>query len=292
MREFPRDLDPSLPQNIPSPALRDFFASIESTCLPRIEKATVPLLGVQETQIRHDRTGVLYQIGDHHFILTAAHDLRAIVQSNIPLYVSMNAKDREPIPLPGAKVHSPEKDGRDVAAIWLPPDLAQDIARHKDFLRHNQINMQKTGPRIPYVFFGYPMLWSGHVVAENHIHSRALAFATIEHEDQRHDSTFYDPNVHITLGFCRDAVDLQNSSSEMLPKIHGISGCGIWQVGDLSELGLRSRSCSSVTLIGIQHTWFPDHGYVQATRIRYVLNLILANYPELEAPMSVLYAKQ
>src|SRR5262245_49090124 len=149
MCEISGDMSPNFSQITAVPDLRDFLASTESNCLPRIEKATVPILGVQENHIRHDRTGVLYRIGDHHFILTAAHDLRQIVQANIPLYVSMNAKDCEPIPLPGAKIHSTEVDGRDVSAIWLPPDLAQEIARHKDFLRHNQVNMQMAGRRTP-----------------------------------------------------------------------------------------------------------------------------------------------
>src|SRR5262245_45903353 len=219
MCEISGDMSPNFSQIAAVPVLRDFLASTESNCLPGIEKATVPILGVQENHIRHDRTGVLYRIGDHHFILTAAHDLRQIVQANIPLYVSMNAKDCVPDPVTGGKIRSTEVGARDVSAIWLRPDLAQEIARQKDFLRHDQVIVQMAGRRAPYVFFGYPMMWSGHVVAENHIQSRALAFVSVEHEDQRHSSACHDPSVHLALSFGRDAIDLTHSCSEMLPRI-------------------------------------------------------------------------
>jgi hypothetical protein len=65
----------------------------------------------------HDRTGVLYRIGDRRFVLTAAHHLRGIVQHNIPIYISLNATDKMPLPLAEASFHTTEEDGRDVAAI-------------------------------------------------------------------------------------------------------------------------------------------------------------------------------
>jgi hypothetical protein len=109
-----------------SPALREFFDSINSTYLPRIEKATVPILGVQNDRISHDRTGILYRIGGHHFVLTASHKLRQIVGNTIPLYLSLNTLGAEPLPLADARFHSTEEDGRDVAAIWLPLEVAQE----------------------------------------------------------------------------------------------------------------------------------------------------------------------
>ena len=53
----------------PHPPAPKFFERIRKECIPSIDAATVPLVAVQNSRIVHDRTGVLYQIGDHHFEL-------------------------------------------------------------------------------------------------------------------------------------------------------------------------------------------------------------------------------
>ncbi len=222
-------------------------------------------------------------------MLTAAHELRRTVEYNIPLYLSVSAIGVLPFSLADARFHSTEEDGRDVAAIWLPPDMAKEIGKHKVFLGHNQINCEPTKRRTPYVFFGYPMTWSAQVVAENTVLSRALVFTTFEHEGPRHATAFYDPAVHLLLNFTRDAINLVDDRVDTLPKLHGISGCGIWQVGDRCDRGLNSRTAESLTLVGIQHRWFPHYDYIQATRIGFAIDLIAANYPETRAAMSLIY---
>lgn len=276
-------------QPILSDKEREFFVTIDKTCLPRIDRASVPILGIQGDKIVHDRTGVLYRIGGNHFVLTAAHKLQRIVESSIPLYLSMNKANVMPLPLADAKFCSTEEEGRDVAAIWLPPETANEVARHKEFLAHNQINLDGADSCGPFVFFGYPMDWSGQVVSPDHILSRGLAFATLAHNGKRLDSAHYDPNVHMLLHFARDAVNALQGSVATLPKLHGISGCGVWQVGDIIGNGVRPRHAESITLVGIQHRWFPSLDYIQATKIRYALGLVLENYPEARAAMNLAY---
>ncbi len=268
---------------------REFLASLHSSCLSRINRTTVPILGIQDDKIVHDRTGILYRIGGHDFVLTAAHDMRQIVGLNIPLYLSANTPGIDLLPLAEARFFSTEEDCRDVAAIWIPPDLAQELGTHKEFLAHNQINLNPAKQRPLYVFFGFPMQWSGHVVSETTIISQALAFATFEHEGDRDSLAHYDPRVHMLLNFTREAIHFPTGRVDTLPKPKGISGCGIWQVADRSERGLIPRSAETVTLVGIQHTWFPEYSYVQATRVAYALDLILEYYPETKAPMSLIY---
>jgi hypothetical protein len=63
---------------------RQFHAALASACLPRIDKVTVPILSIRDDRLSHDRTGVLYRIGDYFFALTASHHLRGTVDKNIP----------------------------------------------------------------------------------------------------------------------------------------------------------------------------------------------------------------
>lgn len=268
---------------------REFFASINETCLPRIDRATVPILAVQNDEIVHGYTGVLYRIADHHFVLTAAHKLRQIVEANIPLYLSMNKRGVLPIPLAEARFHSTEEEGRDVAAIWIPPETASEVAKHREFLSHNQINFSGAESRGPFAFFGYPGEWSGHVVDEDSILSQGLVFPTFPYNGPQPKSAHFDPAVHMLLHFTRDAMNTLDGSIDKLPEPFGISGCGIWQVGDILEKELKARDESSVKLVGIQHRWSRKSDYIQGTKIAYLLNFILENYPEARAAMNLVY---
>ena len=270
----------------------DFFATINETCLQRIDRVSVPVLGVQNGEIQHDRTGILYRIADEHFVLTAAHDLHQIIKANIPLYLSMNKPGVIPLSLGKAKCHSTEEEGRDVAAIWLPPTTAREVAKHKDFLSHNQIDLNGAESRGPFLFFGYPMSWSGHVTSEGNVVSQGLVFATLPYDGPRLESAHYDQNVHMVLNFKRDAINCLQGGVDTLPKLNGISGCGIWQVGDIISKDVKARDEESVTLVGIQHRWFPDLNYIQATKIRFAIGFIAENYPDVQAAMKIVYPKR
>lgn len=277
------------PDNSLKPRSAKFFAEINDVCLPRIDRATVTTVGVQDDKVRHDRSGVLYRIGDEHFILTAAHQLKATVEWNIPLYVSVNRPDVMPIPLGDARFHSTEEDERDVAAIWLPPDVASEVAKYKDFLGHNQVNLAADDHAGPLMFFGYPMAWATDFTTDEHARSVALAFAGHPFAGKRHPTAHYDPDINIVLQFEREAIRTLDGVKDTLPKLHGISGCGIWRVGTFKDKAITPCTADSVTLVGLQHRWFPDNGYIQGTRTRYVLHFLLQNYSHLESAMSIVY---
>jgi hypothetical protein len=270
---------------------RQFFTDINEGCLRRVDRASVPLLGVQDEKIVHDRTGVLYRAGGHHFILSASHSLQKIVEHNIPLYVSMNRPGVMPIGLGPAKFSSTEEIGRDVSAIWLPPEIANEIAKYKDFLPHRQIDLEGADSRGPFAFFGYPMAWSGHVI-QDYIVSEGLVFLGFPHTGLRHKEALYDPKLHMVMGFERDAINELKGGIDRLPRLKGISGCGIWQVGDIEDKKAVARSTETVTLVGIQHTWYPDLNYVQGTKIRHALAFIQQNFPEVSPAMSIVYPKK
>ena len=268
---------------------QEFHAAINEHCLPRIERATVPILGVQNDKIVHDRTGVLYQVGTDHFVLTAAHDLREIVQQNIPLYLSANVKDVDPIPLTEARFISTETDDRDVGVIWIPPSLADEVKKHRQFLYHHQVNLEPIKHKTPYLFFGYPMDWSARVVAQNHIQSMGLGFSTFPHKGSLHSTAIFRDEVHMALIFTREAIAPLANRQDYLPKVNGMSGCGVWQVGDWKSGSLKACTDNTLSLVGIQHTWYPDLNYVQATRIGYPLALINEYYPNTNDPMRLVY---
>lgn len=268
-----------------------FVAKLETEGLPQIERATVALMGVQDDEIRHDRTGVLYRCADYYFILTAAHNLHGIVKHQIPLYVSLNAENQLPVPLNDAIFCGTEEDCRDVAAVRLSKASADEISRHKTFLAHDHIRLDGCTGDALYAFVGFPMAWSPQLIGGTTVHSSPLRYLCRPYQGSRNSTTDYDPQVHFLLEFSRDAIEVADHVASRLPEPHGISGCGIWRLCEWSARGLDSFSPSAATLVAIQHTWFATSNYIQTTQIAVVLGRILAEYPELRSAMSLAYPR-
>ena len=275
-----------------SSRVRDFHNALRASCIPRIDKATTPIIGVQDNRIVHDRSAVLYQIGGHSFALTAAHDLREIVEQNIGLYISVNHPHVLPLPLAEAKFMSTEVDERDLGVIWIPPDIATEVAKFKDFLFHNQINHSQERTNALLLFYGYPMQWAGHLITERRMVSGALAFSTFEDHLDPSSVRGYDPQLHMLLNFTSDAIEATTGQQKRLPGLKGISGCGIWQVGEKRGGEAIPRTGETLTLVGIEQGVYSNHDRVKATRIEYALDLILHNYPELRDAMSLAYRQR
>ena len=276
----------------PLNAAEDFSARVLSEIAPRIHRSTVAIFGVQDDEIPHDRTGVLYRCGDRHFILTAAHKLGETLKHKIPCVVSPNEDDAPPVSLAGADVHYSEDNGRDVAAIVLPPDASREISKWKTFLSHADVRLDDSGDSGLYVLCGFPKEWSGRTVDGKTIRSEPLFYLALPFTGKPDSRSRFDPVLHMLLEFDRSAVDGTTQEGVELPEPHGISGCGVWRVCELSARGLESWSPDDVSLVAIQHRWSGHGKYIMATRIRFMLDFILKNYPELRPAMSLLYRRR
>jgi hypothetical protein len=270
-----------------------FHAAIEKECLPCIHKATVPIIMIRDDQIVHNRTGVLYCVGGCHFVLTAAHYLRDHVKENTFLGLSPTGHIDALLPLGDALFHSTEVYGRgsrDVAAIWIPEQTAIELRKTKEFVRHNQISMNED-PGGLYVFFGYPGAWAGRAVSEVEAESIPLVFSTFEVRcpDTRIDA--YDRNVHLLLNYTTSAIHVPTGNVDALPDLHGISGCGIWRVGDKKGTSAIPRNPNTLTLVAIQHTWCRGPSCVMATRIAFPLQMIASHYEEASRAMDLVYPR-
>lgn len=146
----------------------DFIRRVHDEAVPTFERATVAFYGVQNGRIVKDRTGVLLRIADAMFILTASHDLREIVQQNIPLCISWNERTEMPIPLHDSRFHTTEYESqfgerdvvRDVAAIKLGESAANEIlAGGRTPISLCDINMDQDRSPALFFIFGFPQAW-------------------------------------------------------------------------------------------------------------------------------------
>ncbi len=267
-----------------------FFDKLNTDILPKIDKVTVPLHGVQDDVLKHDRTGVLYQVADHHFILTAAHWLRDIIQHNILLFIPTYGAADPGIPLVGALFHTTEKEIRDVGVIHLDEATAEKLKSRKEFLRHGKVCISDADPEGLYVVFGYPEEWFGRT-ADSELITRPLPYFCQRYSGETMPDSGYDPQLHMALGFDRNVVTTQDYSRQTLPTARGMSGCGIWRVADCSKEGVERWSTKELRLVGIQHTWCNERKYLLGTRIQYALQVVSMNYPELERPLDLIYPR-
>jgi hypothetical protein len=270
-----------------------FHAAIETECLPCINKATVPIIMIKDDFIVHNRTGVLYCVAGCHFVLTAAHFLRGYIKDNTFLGLSPTGHIDTLLPLGDALFHSTEiygRGSRDVAAIWIPEQTAIELRKTKEFIRHNQISMNED-PDGLYVFFGYPGAWAGRAVSEVQAESTALVFSTFEIRCPDSPIDDYDANVHLLLNYTASAIRVPTGNVDPMPDLHGISGCGIWRVGDKKGKSAVPRNAKTLALVAIQHTWYREPSAVMATRIAFPLQLIASHYEEAGRAMDLAYPR-
>jgi hypothetical protein len=103
----------------------------------------------------------------------------------------------------------------------------------------------------------------------------------------------FDPKVHLALTFSRAAIrmdmDVKSLSQDTLPKIQGMSGCGIWKIIP-DGLALSDWNPEHMRLVGIQHRCKHDE-YILGTQIRWVLDRLCKEYPEIESALEISYRK-
>lgn len=267
------------------------FEQIRTGCMDRIDAVTIPFFGIQDEKLIQDRTGVLYRTGNLHFVLTAAHHLYEFMELGIPLFLDHSGLHETPIPVEGSDVVSTESDGvaRDVAAFLLPENAVAELKKTKQFLTHSEISMRNDTPNSLFLLHGYPVKWHEH--EEGAVYRpKALTYTTKQYAGETSPELF-DPAIHMALSFEGMAVMTHDGSERELPNPKGMSGCGVWQLCELTNEGVARFRPEKVSLVGIEHRWNEERGYLVATRIEYILELIAQKYPEQSGGMNIAYPR-
>lgn len=271
---------------------KEFFKLVESELLPRIVKATVPFYAVQNDKVVRDRSGVLLQIADEHFILTASHNLRQIVEADIYLYVGWDEEDRVPVPIPDAIFHMTEDDCRDVAAIKLSHETAEQILSQKEPIALRDVTIQEDRSPGLFLVCGFPQAWT--TVFEEDIESIPLPFLGKWYSGQPSPKAQiqYDPDIHALFEFHREAIRSNDLQKEELPPfkgIQGISGCGIWRVVDWKQDNPSILRTDQLRLVAIQHRYYEDYNYIHSTWVKFAVQQIYDNYPDMRNAIRLVY---
>jgi hypothetical protein len=107
---------------------------------------------------RHRGSGVLFQIADAHFVLTAFHVVEPTKHKyKIPMFVGAGPLDSPSISLVGLRIMVIE-DARDLAVIELSPGVSWEVPRTHRFLKMVQCEFSPSyHPLQPFRVLGYPL---------------------------------------------------------------------------------------------------------------------------------------
>ena len=275
-----------------SPFVSDFLERVQKEIVPTIVEATVPFYAVQNDTIVRDRSGVLLRVGDEHFILTASHNLKAIVDNDIYLYVGWCKEDSVPVPIPDAVFHTSEEQSRDVGVIRLSGESSEKITSSSKPISLRNIARECPDEQAFYLVSGYPQEWL--TVLPDGIESAPLNYLCRPYSgDSLPVDTFeYDPRLHLLLELSRDGKKVTSADDTPIPSksgIKGISGCGVWRIVGYSPNAMKDWQPDQVSLVGIEHRYWEKQGAVAATRIQHVLAFLAGEFPNLLPAMNLVY---
>lgn len=281
------------------PATRAFMERTGVECRQRIGDVSVPLFTEQFGKTFVCGTGVLLQVGEKSFIITAAHTFDARRTADLPLWVTDGVVGNKLVPLGEVLIRtSKTKDPHhrtdepfDMAVCELSRETATQIAVRKRFLRLNDVDpWDRQHPQTWYMVFGFPTALGSGDPATQSIVPAAVALATFLYCDERGPVERYDKEVGIALDFDSTNIRDDHGNPAIPPYPGGMSGCGIWRLVEAGTDAMR-WSLDSVKLVALENTLKPNKVLV-GTRIRYALQMIYRNHTDLRPVMEMHFGRK
>lgn len=262
------------------PQLEAFRDRLFDVAADTIEKATLPIFHTHDKQLVEGRSGLLFQIDQALFLVTAAHGMAERLKEGLFLNVVMS-KEIRPIILHLEDFQTTNDPHLDLCVMQLDPSSADYIRKNYIPLRLDSVMLRKN-PRqakgIFYMLAGYPIAnleidETGRDVIEN------WKYLTYSYNGNYDNVENYNPLAHLIVKYERDTKNYRGET------VHppGLSGCGIWFVGDPFRKPLFTSE--DFKLVGIQTAWHRGHEYAKCTWIDHVLAVIWRYYPDARAPM-------
>jgi hypothetical protein len=274
---------------------RAFMARTSTECRERIAAVTAPIYTEQDGATILCASGVLLQIADRHFLVSAGHTFDARRMLYLPLWVTSGVIGSKLLPLGQVRIRSSDTkvpydrtdEPFDIAVCELSGETGEQIAVNKKFLRLADVDpWDRQEPRSWYMVFGYPSVLSPQDEVTKSIDAKAVALATFIYCDERGPLDSYDKEVGIALDFDAATMKDDDGNPAIAPHPGGMSGCGIWRLAEAgTEIGFWKLD--DVKLVAIEHTLKTSQKVLAGTRIGYALQMIYRNHADLRPVMEM-----
>lgn len=258
-------------------AFRDRLFNIAASS---IERATAPLVHIKHDQVVEIRSSVLVQIAQMKFLVTAAHEMVDHLKAGRPPFVLMSKGKIHPIALHNEQFWTTNDENVDLAVTQLHESTVAYLNDEYSFLRLTDM-MSKNDRKHESAFYalaGFPS--ARYTPDTNGIQcAHNWKYLTYRFNGDYSQVERYNPNVHLILAYERDT----RASDDTIVHPPGLSGCGVWHVGD--PFSARLFTADDFKLVGIQTAWNRKVEYAKCTWIDSVLTIIWRYFPDARPPM-------
>jgi hypothetical protein len=260
-----------------------------------ISRFTPSLFKYVSGQWDHLGSGVLLQVGDVRFLLTAAHVADEFrLRYKKVFFGTLTGEDV--LPLEGdrmvfSKVRTDpnrEDDPVDMAVVELTSKVANKLSTYMRFLTLNDLLLDpvklKDGS---YLVNGYPDFRADRDEMDEIIVTQNLPFMTMLYDIDRSPAPNLNSIDHIAL-----EVDPPYESGGVsygldLDKANGISGCGIWRMLDegkpIESLDWRQAKLVAIVTDRSDPDSTEPLQYLRGTKIKHAIRMIWGGWPQLQA---------
>lgn len=255
----------------PKEFVEELHRRFETEAAPWIEDRTVEIfLVVEGGNPVPQGTGVLIQVADRGFVLTAGHTLDGWGTVRFILLLGEDGGQVVDLTRCPAEV-TRNKEELDFAIIPLDSASHELVLRAKRFVRLSEVDISGENPiNGIHAFFGYP------VELVHRDYPQVLSFAIFYPTILSNDAEL-DGRVSIAL-----QLDIQHEDEDgslvRLPSLKGVSGCGIWRLHRQGD-DPREWNVDRIALVGIEHTVVKQ--IVKGVRINQVIRGMESRYPDL-----------
>lgn len=246
--------------------------------------SATPIVAVFEGQLSQHGTGHLFGIGEHRFLVTAAHVISQAVENGRALYITTG------IPGTGGLVPIEKSlafgatdfdfegnDPVDVAIFRLDQETIAKLG-NRTFLTTLDIARSPEPAEDLYWLHGFP---SAFCPAEPNKISFLSVEAMVPTFDGHHSFPNYDSKIHVLL----DCRDLKTSDGIGLSTLKGASGCAVWKT--FAGLPVDQWTKGQAKVVGVQTVEYRDGQVARCTRWPIVLDLIQQIYPEVKPALQL-----
>lgn len=268
----------------------------------RAWNATVPIVSAKNKMIYQFGTGTLFRVGDHHFLVTAGHVMESANQSNRTLGIG-GSEQGYFIALTGKAIVSAEgqygtyHDPFDIALFHLPSELVSRLL-HKSFLTFSDIGFEEQSQTAVYCLFGFPGVWTKTDTDTSRVETvkyKALQYIAYRYVGDTTSMGDYQERFHLLLdaqfneatderGYLVTPKNMDGILVRFPRDLGGISGCSIWQIGDL-QLPLEDWAKVNPRVVAVQTGVYRKNCAIKSTLWVAVSTLIHEAFPELRPAM-------
>lgn len=262
--------------------------------IPRwIWSSVVSIVLINKKILHQFATGMLFQVANRRFVVTAAHSIRIASAHNKTIGVTCASDSFMAIggdwicsePFQYGSIEDPF----DIAVYPIPDELVSRFKMQR-FIQLSQVNFDVLSSGI-FAMFGYPGIWT--VPSKNEDEKLKLTpfeYTAIGYSDDVSSIQGYQPKLHFLLDANSNGISLSNGSPAELRKgdgspvvfprdLKGISGCPVWVFGDQHTPTEVWPSLPS-GLAGVQTGVYQESGVIRVTRWIAVTTLIHEAFPE------------